>query len=194
MVRLEAQLSGQDWQNILDSTEAIIHYFNEPERANISAQHAADLWHRQMVPLRKSKGKKLVSPSCSNDQAGQAWIADFMGRVRNSPPNYLGLHYYGTKGSEAIGFIQSMHKKFPKQKVIVSEIACISRNYHDVLNFTVQVTNWLDQQDWVAEYGWFGCMEHPADNFVSPAAQLMKPDGKFTDLMNRIMHDQPMKV
>jgi hypothetical protein len=37
-------------------------------------------------------------------------------------------------------------------------------------------------------------MEHPADNFVSPAAQLMKPDGKFTDLMNRIMHDQPMKV
>jgi hypothetical protein len=194
MVRLEAQLSGQDWQNVLDSTETIIHYFNEPERANISAQHAADLWHRQMVPLRQNKGKQLVSPSCSNDQAGQAWIADFMGRVGDSPPDYLGLHYYGTNGSEAIGFIQSMHKKFPKQKVIVSEIACISRNYHDVLKFTVQVTNWLDQQDWVAEYGWFGCMEHPADNFVSPAAQLMNPDGKFTDLMNRIMHDQPMKV
>lgn len=194
MVRLEAQLSGQDWQNILNSKEAIIHYFNEPERAGISAQHAADLWHSQMVPLRKTKGKKLVSPSCSNDQAGQAWIVDFMHRVKDNPPDYLGLHYYGTKGSEAISFIDLMHKKFPKQQVIVSEIACISRDYKEVLHFTVQTTNWLDRQDWVAEYGWFGCMQHPADNFVSPAAQLMNPDGSFKELMNKLLHEQPMKV
>lgn len=194
MVRLEEQLGGDDWKNIQNSNETVIHYFNEPERAGISAQHAADQWNKKMLPLRKNKGKKLVSPSCANDQAGQKWITEFMHRVKDHPPDYLGLHYYGHKSHEAIAFIESMHKKFPKQPVIVSEIACISRNYHDVLKFTVEVTNWLDQQKWVAEYAWFGCMQHPADDFVSPAAQLMNPDGSFKDLMKKLMHEQPMKM
>ena len=62
IVRLEAQLSSQDWKDVLDSTEAIIHYFNKPKRASISAQHAADLWCSQIVPLGQNKGKKLISP------------------------------------------------------------------------------------------------------------------------------------
>lgn len=192
MVHLEAQLSGQDWQFIQNTNETVIHYFNEPERAGISPQRAADLWHEKMVPLHK-KGKKLVSPSCSNDQKGQAWIADFLNRVKDHPPHYLGLHYYGTKASEAIAFIESMHRKFPKYPIIVSEIACISREYRDVKKFTVQVTNWMDRQKFVAEYGWFGCMQHVPDNFVSPAAQLMNPDGSFKELMRKLMHEQPMK-
>jgi hypothetical protein len=36
-------------------------------------------------------------------------------------------------------------------------------------------------------------MRKPADNFVSPAAQLMNPDGSFTDLMFKLMYDQPIK-
>jgi hypothetical protein len=194
MVRLEGQLSGGDWTNILNTKETIIQYFNEPERAGISAQHAADKWNSQMIPLRKTHGKKLVNPSCSNDAKGQAWIEDFMHRVAGNPPDYLGLHYYGIKSSEAIVFIESMHKKFPKHPIIISEIACISRDYKEVLKFTVDVSNWCDQQGFVAEYSWFGCMEHPADTFVSPAAQLMNPDGSFKDLMFKIMHDQPMHV
>ncbi|KAH8679970.1 hypothetical protein BGZ60DRAFT_241467 [Tricladium varicosporioides] len=192
MVRLEAQLGGDDWQNILKSNQEIIHYFNEPERAGISPEHAADQWNKQMIPLRKEHGKKLVSPSCSNDAGGQAWIADFMHRVEGDAPDFLGLHYYGTKANEAIAFLEGMHKKFPKQKVFISEIACISRDYNEVLHFTVDVSNWMDQQDWVAEYSWFGCMQHPADNFVSPAAQLMNEDGSFKDLMWKLMFDQPM--
>ncbi|KAF3405110.1 hypothetical protein DPV78_001990 [Talaromyces pinophilus] len=64
----------------------------------------------------RTKEKKLISPSCSNDRSGQAWIEDFMARVRDIPPDHFGLHYYGMNGSEAIGFIQSMHDKFPKQQ------------------------------------------------------------------------------
>ena len=194
MVHLEPQLSGQDWQNIENSNQPIIHYFNEPERAGISAQQAADQWNKQMVPLRKNKGKKLVSPSCSNDAAGQAWIEDFMHRVASNPPDYLGLHYYGTNGNDAIAYIESMHKKFPHQPIIVSEIASTSRNYNDVLGFTAQLANWMDEQSYVFEYGFFGCMEHVADNFVSPAAQLMNPDGSFKDLMYKLMTDQPIKA
>ena len=105
MIRLEAQLFGDDWKSIQNSDQPIIHFYNEPERANILADHAADFWFHQVIPLREQRGKKLVSPSCSNDAVGQAWIADFMSRTLSSPPDYLGLHYYGTDGYIAIAFI-----------------------------------------------------------------------------------------
>ncbi|KAL8691218.1 MAG: hypothetical protein Q9218_003514 [Villophora microphyllina] len=193
MVHLEAQLSGGDWQNIENTKENVILFFNEPERNGISAQHAADVWHQKMLPLRQHKGKKLVSPSCASDPKGQAWLADFMHRVQDNPPDFVGVHYYGTDSKAAIGFIQGVHSKFPKQHLMVTEIASISRNYHDVVDFTVKLANWMDSTDWIFEYGFFGCMRKVADNFVSPEAQLMKPDGNFTPLMDKLMHEQPMK-
>ena len=88
-----------------------------------------------------------------------------------------------------------MHAKHPTAGgVIVSEIASISRNYNDVLAFTAQVANWADETAWVHEYGFFGCMETLADNFVSPGAQLMNPNGSFKDLMFKLMYDQPIKA
>ena len=190
MVHLEAQLSGDDWKRIQETDQPIIHFFNEPEAAGISPAHAADLWRSHMVLLRH-RGKKLVSPSCASSPAGQAWIADFMSRVAGEAPDFLGLHYYGTDGNAAIKYLEEMHQKFNKP-VIVSEIASIARDYPSVLGFTVQLANWMDSTGWIFEYGFFGCMRHVADGFVSPAAQLMNPDGSFTDLMYKLMSDQPM--
>lgn len=192
MVHLEAQLLGGDWNNIENTDQPIIHYFNEPERANISPEHAADIWFNQMLPLRSQKGKQLVSPSCSNDAAGQAWIEDFMKRTSSEPPDYLGLHYYGPDGNAAIQFFQDMHTKYPNQPIIVSEIASIARGLPSVLAFTAQLANWMDETDWIFEYAFFGCMRQLADDFVSSEAQLMQPDGNFTDLMMKLMWDQPI--
>ena len=194
MVHLEAQLSGGDWQNVENTKEDIILFFNEPERAGITPQHAAEVWHKQMLPLRHHKGKKLVSPSCASDPKGQEWITDFMSRVSDHPPDFLGLHYYGTDSKEAIKYIESMHNKHPKLHVMVTEIASISRNYHEVLEFTTKLCNWMDETPWIFEYGFFGCMRQVADTFVSPEAQLMKPDGHFTPLMENLMHEVPMKL
>ena len=85
-----------------------------------------------------------------------------------------------------------MHSLYPKQHIIVSEIASTARDLASVVGFTVKVANWMDNTDYVFEYGFFGCMEHVADNFVSPAAQLMNPDGSFKDLMYKLMNDEPM--
>ena len=74
----------------------------------------------------------------------------------------------------------------------MSEIASTARDQDSVNGFTVQVVNFMDDAEYVFEYGFFGCMEHVADGFVSPAAQLMKADGSFTDLMYKLMWDQPM--
>lgn len=194
MVRLEAQLSGGEWQNIEKAKAPIILFFNEPERAGISPQHAAEIWRTKMLPLRQHKGKKLVSPSCASDPKGREWINDFMHRVADHPPEFLGLHYYGTDAEAAIRYMESMHKRHPKQQVMVTEIASISRNYHDVVQFTVKLANWMDKTPWIFEYAFFGCMRQVADAFVSPEAQLMRPDGQFTALMNKLTHEVPMKM
>lgn len=192
MVRTKEQLSGDDWNRITSTKESIIHFFNEPERAGITPEQAADIWRDKMLPLRAKHGKKLVSPSCASDKAGQDWIHKWMGLVSKHRPDFLGLHYYGTDGNAAISFLKSMHQRYPNTPIIVSEFASISRKYNDVLGFTVQVVNWMDQADWIFEYALFGCMRKVADDFVSPAAQLMNPDGSFTDLMWKYMSDQPM--
>ncbi|KAJ7851530.1 hypothetical protein B0H14DRAFT_3866323 [Mycena olivaceomarginata] len=149
-VRTRDQLSGDDWQNVLN----IVHFFNEPERAGVSPAEAAQLWEHHMVPLRKEHGKKL--------------------RVGAHPPDYLGLHYYDPNGDDAAKFIEEMHEAHPKMPVILA--------------------NWMDGQEWVFEYSFFGCMTHVADGFVSPEAQLMKPDGHFTELMDKLMHEVPVKA
>jgi len=123
---------------IANTTSSIIIYYNEPERANTSPQEAADTWHKMLVPLRKQKGKKLCSPSCSNDGNGQKWIADFMGRVKDDMPDYLGLHYYGNSAKDAKDFVEMMHDKWPHLPVMITEIACISRNKDDVYKFTAE--------------------------------------------------------
>lgn len=192
MVHLEAQLSGGDWQNILNTNQPIIHFFNEPDKNNITPQRAAQAWHNQMVPLRKQKGKKLVGPSVSNDENGQKWLEDFMRLVSSDPPDYLGLHYYGTDGNACIQYLKGMHARY-HQPIIVSEIASIARDKASVYGFTIQLANFMDETEWIFEYGFFGCMRKPADGFVSPAAQLMEPDGRFSDLMMKLQWDQPIK-
>lgn len=99
-----------EWGMISNNDHAIIHYFNEPERAGISPEKAAEMWEEKMVPLRKEKGKKLVGPSCASDPGGETWLDEFMRRVqeKGEPPDYLGLHYYGPDGAAAIQYIEKM--------------------------------------------------------------------------------------
>ena len=191
MIHDLAKLSGGEWHTIQNTKNSIIHFFNEPERANITPEQAAEIWFKQVVPLRHH-GNKLVSPSCASDPKGKAWISDFMHRVAKEPPDFLGLHYYGTDKNAAIRYFEDMHEKHGKRPLVISELASISRNHAEVVAFTVGVANWADETPWVFEYGFFGCMRTLADGFVSPEAQLMKPDGSFTELMFKLMKEQPM--
>jgi hypothetical protein len=99
-----------EWGMISNNDHAIIHYFNEPDRAGISPEKASEIWVEKMVPLRKEKGKKLVGPGCASDEGGETWLDEFMRRVqeKREPPDYLGLHYYGSDGAAAIQYIEKM--------------------------------------------------------------------------------------
>ncbi|KAL7624219.1 hypothetical protein AAE478_005778 [Parahypoxylon ruwenzoriense] len=192
MVRVLESTTGNDWAMIQNSQSPIILFFNEPERAGISPEQAKDIWYNQILPLRRDKGKKLGSPAVASDDNGRNWIERFMSLVSNDPPDFLCLHYYSKNANEAIQYLESMHKKWPQHPVMVTEIACIDRDYQAVVNFTVKICNWMDNQNWIFEYGLFDFQRNPADGFVSPAAQLMHPDGNFTELGNMYVHQQPM--
>ncbi|KAJ2992536.1 hypothetical protein NUW58_g2130 [Xylaria curta] len=194
MVRVLESAKGNDWATIQNSNFPIILFFNEPERSGISPEKARDIWYSQMLPLRKNKGKKLGSPAVASDENGRKWIEKFMSLVSNDLPDFLCLHYYSKSADEAIKYIENMHNKWPKLKVMVTEIACIDRNYQAVLGFTVKICNWMDTKDWIFEYGLFDFQRKVADSFVSPAAQLMDGNGNFTELGKLYVHQQPMKL
>lgn len=140
MISNRGKLSGDEWTAIQNTKEEIILYYNEPDLNGISPQQAADDWHSHVVPLRRSKGKKLCSPSCVGDDAGLKWLSDWMDRVKDSPPDFIGIHYYGTDGNACKKFLEEVHNKFPQHPVMITEIASISRNYEDVLGFTTQLS------------------------------------------------------
>jgi len=185
---------ANEWGMVSNNEHEILYYFNEPERANISPEKAVEMWKEKMIPLRKATGKKIVGPGCASDSAGEEWLDKFMKLVEElgEPPDFLGLHYYGPDAAAAIQYIEKMHKKYPEYPVVVSEIASISRSKSEVLTFTVQVANWMDECPYIMEYAFFGCMPKVADDFVSPEAQLMSSDGTLKPLMQKLMNEQPM--
>src|ERR1700734_4037444 len=49
---VEQLTDSNEWSMISNNDHAIIHFFNEPERAGISADEAIKFWKEKMVPLR----------------------------------------------------------------------------------------------------------------------------------------------
>lgn len=110
-VRGKQQITDpNEWSMISENDHAMIHYFNEPERAGISPEEAAQIWMDKIVPLRKVKGKKIIGPGCASDSGGEVWLEKFMEEVesKNEAPDYLSLHYYGPDGTAAIQYIEKM--------------------------------------------------------------------------------------
>ncbi|KXJ91769.1 hypothetical protein Micbo1qcDRAFT_161790 [Microdochium bolleyi] len=198
MVRTPAQASGDAWNQMVanigaqpnTSKKPIVHFYNEPERqSGLSAKQAADTWKSKMLPLRKSKGVELVGPAVASDSAGAAWLKAFMGYLgADEKPDYVGCHFYTNQNSAVNTEIEAAKNHLASVifayglPIVVSEIASTSRNSNDVVKFTKTMAEWMDQQDYVKMYGFFGVSRQPTDSFVSPAAQLLDSSGSWTSL------------
>lgn len=190
-IRTPAQLQGQEWDWAWNSNGPEVVFINEPERIPVSPQDAAHMWFSHMIPLRQQRGKKLVGPGIANDANGQRWLQSFMSLIGDQKPDFLGLHVYDTDGNRAIQYMQDMYQKY-RLPLYITEIASVHRNYNDVLYFTAQLANWMDNTPWVERYFFFGWMPNPPDDFVSPAAQLMNSDTSPRDLMMKLLWDRPI--
>ncbi|KAI1409836.1 glycoside hydrolase family 128 protein [Hypoxylon sp. FL1857] len=193
MVRTPQHLSGDNWNSLISVVSSqkntIVHFYNEPERAGISAADAVAQWRQKMLPLRKKYGAKLVAPGCASDPNGSSWLQSFMGMLAaNEKPDYINLHFYTLPTNpcdqeiqNAKNFFTDKHNTY-KLPIIVGEIASTSRDKAQVDKFTKSVSKWFDGQSWIAEYGFFGVSTKVVDSFVSPAAQMLDANGAWTAL------------
>ncbi|KAK7957308.1 glycoside hydrolase family 128 protein [Apiospora aurea] len=207
MIRTRAQLEGGEWDVIRGSIDAelqrdpssavVVHTFDEPERIPLSVDDALRLWRTRILPLRQSHQRiKLVSPACASDAQGSRWLDAFMDALsldgeRDERPDILGLHFYtmpdqtAEQGlAAAKAYFEGRRAGFGMFPVIVSELACTSRDPAVVDRFTRDLARWLEEpkQEWVVEYGFFGVLREVADGFVSPAAQMLDQKGAWTGL------------
>ncbi|KAL8997681.1 MAG: hypothetical protein Q9169_003088 [Polycauliona sp. 2 TL-2023] len=81
-----------DWDWVWNSDPPVVQFFNELDK-NITPEHDR---------IRQQRGKKLLGPAVASGDNGKNWLADFMDRVSGDPQDFLGLHYYGTDGNDAI--------------------------------------------------------------------------------------------
>jgi hypothetical protein len=113
-----------------------IHFFNEPERAGISPEKAAKIWIDQVVPLRTSYHKRLVSPSCASDPAGIACISRWMNLVANCWPP---LVWHQRRRDDQIS-------RNHAQRTSTSTHHCLRMGHYlpKLFGLTVQLANWMD--------------------------------------------------
>lgn len=196
-VRTLAQFEGNEWTMLLASLQTevaagrtpLVLYLNEPEYQGVSAADAAARWVSQMLPLRASHGAKLVGPATSSSDAGRAYQKAFQDALAaDQKPDYTGVHFYTTDGQSVAtelswgqSYLSEVHATYGKP-VFVSEIASTSRDPAQVTEFSDKMKAWMDAQDWIAEYGFFGATLQPANDWVSPSAQLLNAAGQWTAL------------
>ncbi|KAJ4390937.1 hypothetical protein N0V93_004536 [Gnomoniopsis smithogilvyi] len=201
-VRTIDMVSGDSWTQLLASLDkeksagrqTIVQYLNEPENEGVSASDAATTWRSSLLPLKTKYNAKLVGPGTSSSDAGIAFQDAFMGALADDEkPDYVGLHYYSTEGNPVAGeiawgqnYLTKAHSKY-NLPVFVNEIACTSRDSADVKQFSDEMTTWMEQQDWIQQYGFFGVSLQVANSWVSPEAQLLDTSGAWTTLGKDLM-------
>jgi hypothetical protein len=196
-----ANMQGNDYtyltQYLAGHPGAIVHFYNEPELRGVSVDQAVTDWST-FSTLGHEYGAKLVSPATAGNENGKAWLSQFLGNITEKgypQPDFVGAHYYGNDPTAAQAYLQDIATSFGKP-IIVSEIANIAATQQEGNRFTAAMANWLDDQDWVHEYAFFGAMNHlPNDGgWVKPASMLMNADGSFKDIMYKLIWDEPIKL
>lgn len=196
-VRTMDQLADSEWTMLIASLDVekaagrtpTVQYLNEPEYLGVSAADAAASWISKLLPLRDSYGAVLVGPATSSSESGIQFQKDFMAALSDDQkPDYVGIHYYTTDGqavdSEVAwgeNYLTEAHTNYGLP-LFVSEVASTSRDAAQVTQFSDTFKAWMDEQDWIAQYGFFGATLQPVNDFVSPEAQLLTTAGTWTAL------------
>jgi len=154
---------------------------------------AVALWRETMVPLQ-NRGKKIVCPVTSSNPNGLPWVQQFLKLCGNDCKcDVIPLHFYDNTIEKFKDYVNLWHKSFPDYPLWVTEFACVNFNGPDqpdpsyVAQFMREVTQWMDQQDFVQRYFAFGFGAHPGGG-TSDDISLMNANGNPTALGNIYLH------
>ncbi|OCF36158.1 hypothetical protein I316_02030 [Kwoniella heveanensis BCC8398] len=187
--------------------------YNEPDlkdkavAAYLEPKKAAELWKPQITQIREQYPSiKVHSPVvasnttwlkaffegiCPDNTAEEAW-GDCAYK-----PDYVSQHVYSTNAGHFRGAVQQYYKTFGLP-IVLSEWACHdwSEDGHkatvdEVSEFMEETMGWLDEQDYVVKYAWFGTARS-ADHLhgVSETNRLMDENGNITPLYVSLSHIQ----
>jgi len=141
--------------------------FNEPEmpfESDMSVADGVKLWKEYVLPAKSKYHFRLGSPAMSNSPKGKKWLQDFVHELRGvdgAKLDFIVCHWYGTDIGDFKRFVQDMHDTF-KKPIWLTELAYTHLNAaqqpteQQVLAFEKEALSFLDQQQWVERYAWFG--------------------------------------
>lgn len=154
--------SGPDpeWTAALESNAT--HHalsFNEPDlgdQANISTTDAAEGHRTYLEPFA---GKvKLSTPAVTNGpppEMGIGWMRQFLEECSDCTFDFAAIHWYSNNDPEGFkSHVQSFYEAFGLP-IWVTEFAA-SGDEKEQISFLQEVLPWLDAQDYVERYSYFG--------------------------------------
>ncbi|KAJ8595347.1 hypothetical protein M405DRAFT_807442 [Rhizopogon salebrosus TDB-379] len=136
---------------------------NEPSQSNMSPQDGASLWQQYINPL-KDEGYYLISPACTNDQAGLDWMASFFESCSGCQVDAIAFHFYSNDAQAFISYATQLHNLYNKP-IWVTEFA--DQNFSgtggqddqdQVYAFANTIISFVDSTDWMEAAFPFGAM------------------------------------
>nr|XP_018266844.1 uncharacterized protein I303_00822 [Kwoniella dejecticola CBS 10117]OBR89002.1 hypothetical protein I303_00822 [Kwoniella dejecticola CBS 10117] len=179
--------------------------YNEPDlKTNtgvsvyLEPAQAAEKWKPQIVQIRQQYPDiKVHSPVVASNKT---WLMEFFKAIcpDNSAsdawgdcqykPDYVSAHLYTTDVEFFKGTLTGFQQEFGLP-LVLSEFACYKfgddphPTIEEVSAFMQQTMTWLDEQDWVVKYAWFGAARNSLWLFgVYETNRLMDEAGELTNL------------
>lgn len=147
--------------------------FNEPERQNFSVDDAINAW-----PMFEKTGLRLGSPAPAMDNAGRAWLTEFMKKAatKHLRVDFVCVHWYGDVAGGAASAKQfadwliGIHKQYHKP-IWITEFAGLNWGWlhHPITDeenqqFLAALEPQMQRTPWIERYCWFD--SKPANLFT----------------------------
>lgn len=183
----EGDIQGQIARGVIRPGMTILGY-NEPDQpgqANLGVWDAISSFKAQLTPLA-AQGYKITSPACTSDEKGFQWIKEFMDNCQDCGISILQTHFYGTNADDFIAYIQRL--RVFGLPIIISEYASETFGWGADLSleetraFVAKTQAWLNQQDDVIAYFYFGPLTTWAAGGVNHNSLMISDDGNMNDL------------
>ncbi|KAL8961148.1 MAG: hypothetical protein Q9193_002257 [Seirophora villosa] len=160
--------------------------FNEPDGdmstggSNIPADTAAEIWQREIEPLKKM-GVKLGAPAVTGAPTGHTWLQNFFTACNgNCSVDFIPVHWYGNFEGLA-SHIGQVRGTYPNTTIWITEYADSHVPLKDSQIFYNQSSQYFDRIDYITHYSYFGSFRSSVSN-VGPNAAMLTEKGQLTDI------------
>lgn len=195
MLHGEETLAKGDWDHVTSgyaTTAMGCNEVNQPGQALMGVDRGVQIWRERLGPL-KGQGYRLISHSTNQNDDGLQWHRDFRSQCPDceSQIDLYSVHWYGTDAQQFKDYLTRFHDEFGKN-LVVTEFAYtdwvnMSPNGDDVRNFMTDTMAWMDGQDFIEGYFWFGAWPNMPGG-VPQADSIVNGDGSPNDLGNTYLN------